>query len=172
MPERRRAAGTKLPAVLCLHQTIKIGKDEPVGLGANQELAYARELAARGYVALAPDYPNFGEYQVNVYEMGYASATMKAIWNNLRAIDMLASLPEVDPEQDRSDRSFPGRSQRHLHGALRLANQGGGLVVRLQCVFPLLQRQHRRLVAPGLHAPARKHDTGSTSDRCRLTSPS
>jgi dienelactone hydrolase len=96
VPELSRPAGTKLPAVLCLHQTIKIGKDEPVGLGANQELAYARELAKRGYVALAPDYPNFGEYHLNVYEMGYASATMKAIWNNLRAMDMLASLPDVD----------------------------------------------------------------------------
>jgi dienelactone hydrolase len=96
VPERSGRAGVKLPAVLCLHQTIKIGKDEPAGLGANQELAYARELAARGFVALAPDYPNFGEYHVNVYDMGYASATMKAIWNNLRAIDLLASLPDVD----------------------------------------------------------------------------
>ena len=59
------------PAVLCLHQTIAIGKDEPVGLGKNLELAYARELAARGYVALAPDYPNFGEYKVDVYGLGY-----------------------------------------------------------------------------------------------------
>jgi dienelactone hydrolase len=96
IPANRERAGTRFPAVLCLHQTIKIGKDEPVGLGANQELAYARELAARGYVALAPDYPNFGEYRVNVYDRGYASATMKAIWNNLRALDLLLSLEEVD----------------------------------------------------------------------------
>ena len=86
----------KHPAVLCLHQTIAIGKDEPAGLGKNPELAYARELAERGYVTLAPDYPNFGEYKINVYDMGYSSATMKAIWNNMRAVDLLCDLDAVD----------------------------------------------------------------------------
>ena len=78
IPDAARDGTVRRPAVLCLHQTIAIGKDEPVGLGTNLELAYARELAARGYVALAPDYPNFGEYKVDVYSLGYASATMKA----------------------------------------------------------------------------------------------
>ena len=99
IPDDPAGVRTRHPAVLCLHQTIAIGKDEPVGLGKNQELAYARELAERGYVALAPDYPNFGDYKVDVYAMGYASATMKAIWNNLRAVDLLCSLAEVDPER-------------------------------------------------------------------------
>lgn len=93
------SAKGRRPAVLCLHQTIAIGKDEPVGLGKNQELAYARELAERGYVALAPDYPNFGEYKIDVYGLGYKSATMKAVWNNLRAIDLLCSLQDVDPDR-------------------------------------------------------------------------
>lgn len=87
----------KRPAMLCLHQTIPIGKDEPIGLGKNPDLWYARELARRGYVAIVPDYPNFGEYKRDVYKMGYASASMKAIWNNKRAVDLLTSLPEVDP---------------------------------------------------------------------------
>lgn len=84
------------PAMLCLHQTVKIGKDEPVGLGGKPNLRYARELAERGYVTLAPDYPRFGEHQVDPYALGYASASMKAIWDNLRAVDLLESLPEVD----------------------------------------------------------------------------
>ena len=96
IPDRLPGPASKAPAVLCLHQTIAIGKDEPVGLGQNRELAYARELVERGYIALAPDYPNFGEYKVNVYDLGYASATMKAIWNNLRAVDVLCSLDDVD----------------------------------------------------------------------------
>jgi dienelactone hydrolase len=99
VPEPADATRPLRPAILCLHQTIAIGKDEPAGLGQNLELAYAAELAERGFVTLAPDYPNFGEYKVDVYKMGYASATMKAIWNNLRAIDLLCSLPEVDPER-------------------------------------------------------------------------
>jgi dienelactone hydrolase len=87
----------KAPAVLCLHQTVKVGKDEPVGLGTNPDLAYARELAARGYVAIAPDYPNFGEYRVDPYALGYASASMKGVWNHMRAVDVLTTLAEVDP---------------------------------------------------------------------------
>lgn len=89
----------KRPAALCLHQTVAIGKDEPVGLGGKPNLRYAKELAERGYVAIAPDYPNFGEYKIDVYAKGYASASMKAIWNNTRAVDLLTSLDEVDPER-------------------------------------------------------------------------
>lgn len=87
------------PAVLCLHQTVSIGKDEPVGLGGKANLRYGRELAERGYVALCPDSPNFGEHKVDPYALGYESASMKAIWDNLRAVDLLTSLPEVDPSR-------------------------------------------------------------------------
>ncbi len=31
--------------------------------------------------------------------LGYASATVKAVWDNMRAVDLLRSLPEVDPER-------------------------------------------------------------------------
>ncbi|MDG3002328.1 alpha/beta hydrolase [Paludisphaera mucosa] len=95
----KEGPATKRPAMLCLHQTIAIGKDEPAGLGGKPDLAYARELARRGYVTLAPDYPNFGEYPRDVYKMGYASASMKAVWNGKRAVDLLSSLPQVDPER-------------------------------------------------------------------------
>jgi dienelactone hydrolase len=90
----------KVPAVLCLHQTNgKVGKEEPAGLGGNPNLHYALQLAERGYVTLALDYPNFGEYKFDPYRNGYQSATMKAVWNNVRAIDLLQALPEVDGEK-------------------------------------------------------------------------
>jgi dienelactone hydrolase len=93
-PEIRR------PAVLCLHQTNSIGKGEPAGLGGSQNLHYALELAQRGYVTLAPDYPSFGEH---AYEFRsddrWASGSMKAIWDNMRAIDLLQQLPSVDPKR-------------------------------------------------------------------------
>ena len=92
-----KGGGGRRPAMLCLHQTVSIGKDEPVGLGGKPNLRYARELAERGYVTLAPDYPNFGEHKVDPYALGYASASMKAIWDNLRGVDLLAARPEVDP---------------------------------------------------------------------------
>ena len=96
---RRESRAVRGPAMLCLHQTTAIGKDEPAGLGGLPNLHYARELARRGYVTLSPDYPGFGQSKVDPYALGYASATMKGIWNHLRATDLLASLPEVDPER-------------------------------------------------------------------------
>ena len=87
------------PAMLCLHQTTAIGKDEPVGLGGKPNLHYALELTRRGYVTLSPDYPGFGQDRTDCYALGYASATMKGIWNHIRATDLLASLPAVDPSR-------------------------------------------------------------------------
>ena len=89
----------RVPGILCLHQTTEIGKGEPAGVGGNPDLHYALELAKRGYVTLAPDYPNFGDYHVDPYSIGYLSTTMKGIWNHMAAVDLLQSLPEVDPER-------------------------------------------------------------------------
>jgi dienelactone hydrolase len=89
----------KRPAMLCLHQTTKIGKGEPAGLGGKPNLRYALELAERGYVALAPDYPGYGDYQFDPYQHGYQSATMKGIVNHRRCVDLLQSLVEVDPDR-------------------------------------------------------------------------
>jgi len=87
----------KRAAVLCLHQTIGIGKQEPSGLGGSPNLHYALHLAHRGYVTLAPDYPSFGEYQYDFAPTrGYLSGSMKAIWDNMRAIDLLETVPPVD----------------------------------------------------------------------------
>ena len=93
LSEKRRAA-----AMLCLHQTTGIGKDEPAGLGGLKSLHYAHELAERGFVCVVPDYPSFGEYPYDFQKQGthYASGSMKAVWNNIRAVDLLESLPQVD----------------------------------------------------------------------------
>jgi pimeloyl-ACP methyl ester carboxylesterase len=89
------------PAMLCLHQTTKIGKDEPAGLGGLPNLHYAHELAKRGFICIVPDYPSFGEYPYDFKTTGkhYASGSMKAIWNNLRAVDVLEAIPAVDPDR-------------------------------------------------------------------------
>jgi hypothetical protein len=87
------------PAVLCLHQTTPSGKDSPVGLADRPSLHYALELARRGIVTLSPDYPSLGEHEHDFDTDDYASGSMKAIYDNLRAIDYLQSLAEVDPER-------------------------------------------------------------------------
>ena len=88
-------------AMLCLHQTTGIGKGEPAGLGGLPNLHYAHELAERGFVCLVPDYPSFGDYPYDFTTKGshYASGSMKAVWNNIRAVDLLETLPEVDSDR-------------------------------------------------------------------------
>lgn len=86
------------PAMLCLHPTnFEFGKSQLLGLAGNICRFYAHELAELGTVCLVPDYPGFAEYQYDFQKHRdlYASGTMKAIWNNIRGLDLLESLPCV-----------------------------------------------------------------------------
>lgn len=84
------------PAVLCLHSTDdRVGHGLVVGLGQQPNLAYASELAERGFVTIAPSYPLLANYQPDVAGLGWSSGTLKAVWDNQRAIDLLESLPQV-----------------------------------------------------------------------------
>jgi dienelactone hydrolase len=89
----------KTAGILALHQTYALGKEEPAGVSGMLNRNYGQELAERGYVVIAPDYPGYGDYKIDAYGMGYASATMKGIWNHMRCVDLLQSLPEVDPDR-------------------------------------------------------------------------
>jgi len=90
-------AGKKAPAMLCLHPTGELGKGIVAALGGKAHRQYALELAQRGYVTLAPDYPTFGDYACEFKpEDGWQSGSMRAIWDNIRSVDLLQSLTEVD----------------------------------------------------------------------------
>ncbi len=86
---------SKLPAVLALHQTHPLVRKVVVGLGESPDDEYGVELARRGYVVLAPSYPLLGDYNPDLNALGYVSGTMKAIWDNMRGLDLLESLPYV-----------------------------------------------------------------------------
>ena len=60
-------------------------------------MRYADELARRGFVCLVPDYPSYGDnaYDFKKHSKSYASGSMKAVWDNIRGIDLLETLPEV-----------------------------------------------------------------------------
>lgn len=89
--------GKPVSAVLCLHPTdMTAGHRVVVGLGGKAGRQYAAELAERGFVTLAPAYPLLANYWPNLSELGYVSGTMKAIWDNSRALDYLESLPYVE----------------------------------------------------------------------------
>ena len=86
-----------VPAVLCLHPTDnKVGHKVVVGLGGRAGRQYAAELAELGFVTLSPAYPLLADYQPDLKKLGYESGTMKAIWDNSRALDLLASLDFID----------------------------------------------------------------------------
>ncbi len=85
------------PAMLCLHGTGG-PRGRTAGLGDDYP-RYTLELAERGYVTIAPDYTLLGENQVDPETVGFQSGTMMGIWSHMRAVDLLASLPEVDPER-------------------------------------------------------------------------
>lgn len=102
----RRPDG-RLPAMICLHQTVAQGKEEPCGIRGNPEMAFAVELVRRGYVCLAPDAIGFGERIApgkQPYDDSLAfyrrhprwSFLGKMIWDVSRLVDYLETLPEVD----------------------------------------------------------------------------
>lgn len=91
-------AGRRAPAVLCLHGTDDVvGHGVVVGLGGKPNRQYASELAGRGTVVLAPSYPLLAKYQPDLRALGWESGTLKAVWDNIRGLDLLDSLPYVRP---------------------------------------------------------------------------
>ncbi len=84
------------PAALCLHSTDNVvGHGVVVGLSERANRSYASELAERGWVTLAPSYPLLANYQPDLHALGWESGTLKAVWDNLRGVDLLLSLPFV-----------------------------------------------------------------------------
>lgn len=93
----KKKSGKKLPAMVVLHGTGVAGKRIVDGYGPLPNRALAKELAQRGYVVIAPDYPSMGDlvgYDFN--NDRYESGTMKAIFNHMRCVDLLQSMKEVD----------------------------------------------------------------------------
>ncbi len=97
IPKRVLTTKQKVPAVLCLHPTDnRVGHQVVVGLAGKAGRQYAAELAERGYITLSPAYPQLANYQPDLMRLGYFSGTMKAIWDNIRGLDLLEALPQAD----------------------------------------------------------------------------
>ncbi|HSW43982.1 MAG TPA: dienelactone hydrolase family protein [Phycisphaerae bacterium] len=99
-----------MPTMICLHQTVAQGKDEPCGIKGNPELAFALQLVRRGFVCIAPDAIGFGERipagakpyhdSISFYRKHPGWSFMgKMVWDVSRVIDCLETLPFVDPLQ-------------------------------------------------------------------------
>jgi dienelactone hydrolase len=101
LPKAVRDGQAQRPGVLALMPTNNTEGNRPVvGLGganARPGRNYGAELAERGFVVLVPPYPHLADYKPDLRGLGYASGTMKAIWDNIRALDVLAATPGVSP---------------------------------------------------------------------------
>ena len=104
----------RLPAVFAHHQhagNFELGKSEVVGLARDPDQGYARELAERGYVVIAPDAIGFEERNDTGNTGGTAyreftarlvrgsSLNAKAVHDISAALDYLCTLPEVDTDR-------------------------------------------------------------------------
>jgi dienelactone hydrolase len=99
-----------LPTMICLHQTVAQGKDEPCGIKGSDDLAFALQLVRRGFVCIAPDAIGFGERippgtrpyhnSIAFYRRHPGWSFMgKMIWDISRIVDWLETQPFVDPLQ-------------------------------------------------------------------------
>jgi dienelactone hydrolase len=93
IPKTVLAGQAVRPGVLALMSTSPDGNRPVVGLSpaAPPGRNYGEELAQRGFVVLAPPYPHLGDYRPDLGALGYSSGSMKAIWDNIRGIDVLAA---------------------------------------------------------------------------------
>ena len=98
IPKAALKSPQKYPSILALHPTdMEYGNRVVVEELRDYYRSYARDLAERGFVVLAPSYPLMAKYQPDLKALGYQSGTMKAIWDNIRGLDYLESLGYVEP---------------------------------------------------------------------------
>lgn len=91
---------SRRPAIVALHPTSPLGKLVVAGEGPRPNRAQARELAWRGYVVIAPDYPSFGElskYDFSADDL--ESGTLAGLVHHVLCVDYLVERDDVDPER-------------------------------------------------------------------------
>ncbi len=126
----------KTPAVLCIHQTTPFGKEQVIGTDTSekgQSLSYALHLVQRGFITFAWDLLTANERKFEglrdfdtapFYEKHPEwSIRGKDLWDLSRAIDILETQPEVDPERIGSI----GHSQ------------GGGITIHAMALEPRIK---------------------------------
>ena len=96
------------PAIVVLHGTTERGKEQSAALSGQPDRAQLDHLARRGYVVIAPDHfvaghrvPPEGPYETERFYAKHPewTAVGKFTYEHAIAIDVLESLPEVDPQR-------------------------------------------------------------------------
>ena len=102
----------KTPGVLCLHQTIDMGKQQIVGNDpepVGRDLEIALHLVKRGFVTFAYDllaagtrcYPGFDAFDTGPFYEKFPewSVRGKDLYDIRRGIDVMQQIPEIDPDR-------------------------------------------------------------------------
>ncbi len=98
----------KAPAVVALHGTTPEGAQQTAGLGGEPTKAFLDHLCRRGYVTIAPEHfvsgeriPPEGPYDTTRFYQKHPewTAVGKFTYEHSIAVDVLVSLPEVDPDR-------------------------------------------------------------------------
>ncbi|MFW6163962.1 MAG: dienelactone hydrolase family protein [Planctomycetota bacterium] len=91
------------PGVVCLHSTVQHTIRQPAGVEGNPAKAFGLKLARRGVVAFCPKcflWVGTGGYRdkVAAFQKRHpgCKGMAKMLWDAMRAVDILAGLPEVD----------------------------------------------------------------------------
>jgi len=102
IPERK----DEVPGILCCHQQVPQGKDEPAGLEGEGMMAFAQHYAELGYVTLAPDVITAGDrissglaaFDTRSFykDNPKMSALGKMLADHVCAIDVLCEAKRVD----------------------------------------------------------------------------
>lgn len=99
---------SQVPGIVALHGTFEKGKQRAAGLVDDPDKAYLDHLCRRGYVVIAPEHfvsghrvPTAGPYETDRFYMKnpHWTAVGKFTYEHSIAIDVLQSLPEIDPER-------------------------------------------------------------------------
>lgn len=106
IPLELKDAKHSAPAVVALHGTFAQGKEQAAALVDNPDKAYLDHLCRRGYVVIAPDHftaghriPPEGPYETAQFYKKHPNWTAvgKFTFEHSIAVDVLQSLPQVDP---------------------------------------------------------------------------
>jgi dienelactone hydrolase len=97
----------EVPAILCCHQAVPQGKDEPAGIEGDPRLALAKHFAEQGYITIAPDVITAGDrvplrhepFDTRSFYKDFPrmSAIGKMIVDHTCALDVLCETKRVDP---------------------------------------------------------------------------
>lgn len=94
------------PGILCCHQEVPEGKDEPAGKAGNPRMDFARHYAELGYATLAPDCITAGErtmirskaYETKNFKKNYPNMSLwgKMLLDHQYALDAFSEVGRVD----------------------------------------------------------------------------